>query len=127
MKAYCYQCGQGMDYVGASPNFCMRCGVKIGDLHATLQEDAIEDPIEEIKAKIDQEKPLETIPDITALEVEVEIPSNSITLGEIAGTIPSSQNKDDFKTLGRKKVSKKKFLENFQKEAGSLRKKGEKT
>jgi len=105
----------------------MRCGVKIGDLHATLQEDAIEDPIEEIKAKIDQEKPLETIPDITALEVEVEIPSNSITLGEIAGTIPSSQNKDDFKTLGRKKVSKKKFLENFQKEAGSLRKKGEKT
>jgi len=125
---YCYQCGAGMTYAGIPPNFCMSCGVKMGDANASPE--AIEPPATDtskasVRPQTPSEEPKESIMNlnIDGLEIEIDIPSNSIPLSQIAGTQDSVNPNDDFKPTRNKKMSKKKFLEEFQKEAGSLRKK----
>ena len=131
MKMYCYQCGYGMTYNGAPPNFCMQCGAKTGDVRAQAQDSVEEVAQEEAEQAEEQEsvtasqEPEETLPTLEGLEVDFEIPKNSFTFGEIAGTSAPSQGNDDYQTPKAKRESKKQFLENFKKEAGSLREKGD--
>jgi len=127
---YCYQCGYGMSYAGAPPNFCMKCGTKMGDAKAATQKEPVTEEQQEVVNVIEEEsEDINTIPDLSGLDVEIDIQSNSVTFGELAeaGNPPPSQGNDDFKSPRRKKKSKKQFLDDFRKEAGSLRRKGEET
>ena len=128
MKMYCYQCGSGMSYAGIPPKFCMNCGVKMGDATASCEPTATDESEASVQSQDlgeeleESEESLINFGNLDGLEIEIDIPSNSIPLSQIAGTQDSVDPNDDFKPTKNKKISKKKFLVEFQKEAGSLRK-----
>ena len=113
MKMYCYQCGQGMTYAGAPPNFCMNCGVKTNDAKAPLV-DATETPIQTSP----EEQEINFTTDINKLEIDIDIPANSILLAEVAGTQSPGQKVDEFLAAKRKKISKKKIFRRLSKRSG---------
>jgi len=131
MKKYCTTCGSPTDYSLKLPLFCSSCG-KSFDTNNTsaskaqskqiiakqnLEEDQYEDE------DSDSEE-INYVPDISDLDVDLQVPQNKpVKLGSILGTskdVESIQlsNVDNPNI----KMSKKKILEEFAKEAGSIRK-----
>lgn len=125
MKIYCYQCGTGIKYTSEKPNFCMKCGCALDSTKAAKPTPPVEKPeVIEEDEQIDPE--IAQIPDIRALEADFDLSEGpKMTLGDYASSNqPPSQPVDDgWVEPKAKKVSKKKFLEDFQKEAGTTRKK----
>lgn len=131
MKKYCTSCGSPTDYSLKPPLFCSSCGKSfdINNISASkvqskqiitkqnLEEDQYEDE------DSDSEE-VNYVPDISDLDVDLQIPQNKpVKLGSILGTskdVESIQlsNVDNPNV----KMSKKKILEEFAKEAGSIRK-----
>ena len=119
MKTYCYQCGTAVQYGGTKPNFCPKCGCALNTTKATKL--GSESPVSGLELELEPEI---EIPLIDALEVDIEVSAGQqITLGEIAGTSEgnASSAHDDFKAPKSKKMSKKKFLDEFKKEAVETR------
>ena len=119
MRVYCSHCGAASDFTAAKPKFCHKCGKSFGvstasdpEPQASLQESLEQETIDEE----------EQIPNIGGLEVDISHETHfKHSFGGLVGT--SDGPSDSLPRKKEKRISKKKFLEDFKKEAGSIKKK----
>ena len=138
MKRYCPDCGSPTEYSVKKPLFCSSCGnpfekntqvsqpvVQKVQLQKPTIAKKTHTPTVDIDEDYDIDGDDETIarmPNISKIQVETvaENPKRGVKLKELIGTGENSKrNKIKNKV---KKVSNKQILEDFAKEAGSLRK-----
>jgi len=128
MKIYCKKCGGGTEYTSQKPKFCSGCGNGFGIV--TPSNASVRAPAREPVAPVPPESrteydevPEETFDtNITKLEFEIE-PNRrqGISMGEMMGTSEGKEPRIERQPSVPKRQSKKKFLEEFQKEAGQIR------
>jgi len=138
MKRYCLDCGAPTEYSLKKPVFCSNCGnsfeKNIQVSQPVVQKVQLQKPtiakktyIPEVDIDDDQdfddnEENITSVPQISKIQVETatERPNRGVKLKDLMGTGENTK-RNKIKTRG-KKISKKQILEDFAKEAGSLRK-----
>lgn len=138
MKRYCLDCGAPTEYSLKKPVFCANCGNPFEKNNQvpqpTVQKVQLQKPtiakktyLPEVDIEDDQDfddngESITSIPQISKIQVETatETPSRGVKLKDLMGT-GENVKKNKLKPKG-KKISKKQILEDFAKEAGSLRK-----
>lgn len=120
LKLYCQQCGSSHEYTLEKPRFCQKCGNGFGNTSSFSKEKTI---TEEIPQEEESKEESFNFEKIKKLEVNLIINKPG---GETIGNILSqprinSEYIDDFKEQRIPKA--KEVLEEFKREAGSLRKK----
>ena len=125
MKVYCQQCGSSMNFAGQRPNFCNSCGSNLST-GKKAPAPAKKKPIEEERIEEDFEDENLSVPDISKLDFSLEgsLKVPGTTIGEMSSVSDESQVMEYTPSTVEKppRVNKKKFLEEFKSEAGSLRK-----
>jgi len=139
MKRYCASCGSPTEYTIKKPLFCSSCAKPFDKIDEAppkpvaqkvlMQKKTISSKkyIEDIDADVDSDTDLDieddvNVPNISKLEVEAEDEtpkSKGIKIGSLMGT--SSAPSKRSKQTKNSKTSKKQTLEDFSKEAGTLR------
>jgi len=135
LKIYCTECGSPTNYAGAKPKFCSNCGnpfeklVVNKVLNQKLTASQIRRPIinendYDENDILDSGEEVNHVPNIK--KIDCEIINTSIRgekISNIMGTSDGSQRSRGPKEKGKKltKADRKKFLEEFAKEAGSIR------
>lgn len=115
MKSYCQECGHAYEYTVKKPNFCYNCGNSIAKLLNPIVEAPKPSDGEDEDHNYDEEA---QVPDIKKLDFDFEPPSlKGIKLGSIMGAQPGEEKFE----RPEGKLSKKKLLEEYKKEAGALR------
>lgn len=135
MKRYCIDCGSPTEYSIKKPLFCSNCGKSFDKSQKITQNIPPQKQTVAQKKYIvpkinddlyeDDDIDCENIPNLSKLEIDEDFISESsskkgVKLGSILGTSAPVDSKN--KKNKSKKSSKKEILENFAKEAGSLRK-----
>lgn len=151
MKRYCTSCGSPTEYIDKKPVFCSTCGksfdkvapvevkmvkeepkanfpTKINKITSSkinrpqrAQVEEVEDYIDD-EDDYDQDQEVHSVPEIDSLEVEAESrPKRGQKLKDIVGT-ESNAPRESRSFKPGKKTSKKQVLEDFAREAGSIRK-----
>lgn len=132
MKIYCTNCGKGAEVGLTKPNFCGSCGVAVSAKASVQQKlapkvkievEEAEEEDEEIEASAQENEtvgPVEKIPDISQLDVDILEAPKKQKISDLMGT-PSRRNNDDFVGGESPAIDKKNFWENFKKEAGQSR------
>lgn len=140
MKRYCIDCGAPTEYSLKKPIFCSNCGALFEK--SDKNPEPIIEKVQLQKKTIARQLPkpnieledndnyddndgtdVTEVPNISNIQVETDNiqKDRGIKLKDLMGTEPSSTKREKNKTRG-KKTSKKQILEDFAKEAGSLRK-----
>lgn len=130
LKIYCTQCGSPTAYSLSKPKFCSSCGKPFNESFTknviatqkpniqqknTLPRLDIEDDYDDIGDEA------HSVPNISRLNYEIESSRDQkIKIGDIIGTA-EKRNKEKNKSKRLSKVDRKKFLEEFKKEAGAIR------
>jgi len=126
MRIYCQHCGSVINFSGKKPNFCNSCGINFATGKKTPQKESAR--IEEkqiIKSEGDSEDEHLRVPDISKLDFNLEgtLKVAGTKIGEMSSISSDSQAVEYTPTSAKgPRISKKKFLEQFKQEAGSLRK-----
>jgi len=118
MKIYCYSCGCPSEYTIEKPKFCQKCGAGLSSASKKMipkkKEAQIEpepEPEEELK-----------VPNLAGLDVDIShTEAKVMTFGSLIETASPDAKIDNFKAKKPKRVNKKKFWNDFEKEAGRLR------
>jgi len=140
MKRYCASCGSPTEYTIKKPLFCSSCAKPFDKIEEKPEKPVVqkvlmqkktiankkyieEDLDVDIDGDFDTEEHDVAMPNISKLEVETEDESQKskgVKIGSLVGTSssPSKRNKQ----AKNSKISKKQALEDFAKEAGTLRK-----
>jgi hypothetical protein len=143
MKRYCISCGSPTDYSLKKPQFCCNCG-KSFDNNQTVQDKPViaNNTINRARPNLNQklrnfkniqiendenyddddyDNGVNHVPNISQLEVETfaEKP-RAEKIGDLIKN-PSKSSKRDSSKAKSQKLSNKKILEDFKKEAGSIR------
>ena len=126
LKIYC-TCGAPNQYTIQKPKFCCQCGKSfdVASVQSTAQKISNQIKATVIETITDAQKP----GNILAFEVEDESPKQTKIDFEVIGGKPKGLRISDLLNEGKldlpprkgKKQSRKQFLEEFQKEAGSRR------
>ena len=114
MKMYCSECGASIEYSSKKPNFCMNCGYSFSNASAsTVQGEALEQENQDE----DQVNP-EIYGSMRELEYESDggQAAKSFKMSDLMGTLSEDQKTEPPK---RKRVNKRKVLEQWKKEAGA--------
>lgn len=143
MKRYCIDCGSPTEYSLKKPIFCSNCGSLFEKnkenpepviQKVQLQNKTIARQLPKPNIELENhddydnnddndETDVNQVPNISNIQVETDTTpkDRGIKLKDLMGTESSSVKREKNKTRG-KKTSKKQILEDFAKEAGSLRK-----
>tara|TARA_Y100001963_G_scaffold57416_1_gene80375 strand:- start:2109 stop:2474 length:366 start_codon:yes stop_codon:yes gene_type:complete len=119
MKSFCPHCGSLIQYAGPKPKFCSSCGSSLSSFSKASETPKV---VEE-NQNIDEEE-VESIPDMEGLAFEVQRFERKETVGGIMEAykdIKPPENTQEGKAPTTPKISKEQFLENWKKEAGSIR------
>ena len=127
MKSFCPHCGAHVAYAGPKPKFCSSCGDSLSSF-STSHKKPEKETDEDGNPNVPRPKSEESIPQISSLEIEIQAhPSRAHTLGQILETYsevqPSPSSLNGTSPPARAVISQEQFLEEFKKEAGSLREK----
>ena len=123
MKVYCPSCGAAVHYTVEKPRFCSKCGDPISIYAKTKQKQPQKNY--EFSEDIDiEEDPNESVPQIGKLDIEIlpdKIPRH--TLGQILESQPSEPPPEMTNNLTPRvdNQTSEEFLQQFGKEAGSIR------
>ena len=135
MKSYCYECGTKLEYpVGQKPKFCHNCGASLLGGTATAKKQPEQDIVEAAEEALDPPaNDVTSVPNINGLQFTIDhAKPNTFKLGQVieqaVSEIEASQGSIEPMNIppqkhGGKKSSRKKFLENWEKEGGTLRSK----
>ena len=140
MKRYCIDCGAPTEYSLKKPIFCSNCGGLFEKNNENpepiiekvqLQKKTIARQLPKPNIELDNNydendndaTDVTEVPNISNIQVETDNikKDRGVKLRDLMGTESSSIKREKNKTRG-KKTSKKQILEDFAKEAGSLRK-----
>ena len=132
MKRYSTSCGSPTEYSVKKPIFCSNCGNSFDKIQINkvtpkpIPEKRTINPVvaNNLDYEIDNEIDDVNVPNISQIQIDVESDNNSkakgIKLGELLGTSSPGEKKPREKIKG-KKNSKKQILEDFAKEAGTIK------
>ena len=126
MRIFCQHCGSVVNFSGQRPNFCNSCGTNFATGEKAPQKESAQ--IEEkqiIESEGDSEDENLRAPDISKLDFNLEgsFKVEGTKIGEMSSISSDSQAIEYIPTSAKgPRISKKKFLEQFKQEAGSLRK-----
>jgi hypothetical protein len=150
LKLYCTECGSPTSYSASKPKFCSSCGISFDKLvvdKVLLQKPTADKPVnkpvapKKLLPRLEKANDMEdtdpdfddpeddidkiySVPPITRLDVEIDQghpPTQPKTkIGDIIGSAKNAAKREKIKGKTTK-ADRKKFLEDFQKEAGSLR------
>tara|TARA_Y100001938_G_scaffold84002_1_gene115438 strand:+ start:312 stop:716 length:405 start_codon:yes stop_codon:yes gene_type:complete len=134
MKAYCLNCGALMEFKsGEKPKFCGACGAdtKTGkvppprDIHGNVIIKATKPKVEKVNLE-DEEEP--AVPEIDKLDFDVKgsLEVKKTSINDLISTSDGSNSslvRTNIKSSSPEQ-NKEQFMEQFQKEAGSLKKGG---
>jgi hypothetical protein len=140
LKIYCTECGSPTNYTSSKPKFCSACGSPFDKLVVNkvqlqkptiTKENIYKKPINQSKNSFidDQEdyddddiQDVNNVPNIRSLDVELQANDmQKVKIGEIAGTGASFKRQRNKTSKKLTKADKKKFLEEWQREAGAIR------
>lgn len=133
MKRYCTSCGSPTEYSVKKPIFCSNCSVSFDktQVNTIVPKPIIEkrtiSPVvaNNLDYEFDNEIDNINIPNISQIQVDIESDNNSkakgIKLGQLLGTDTQTEKKPR-ERIKAKKSSKKQTLEDFAKEAGTIKK-----
>ena len=132
LKLYCTKCGSPTNYSLNKPKFCSACGKSFDEKasrNINNQQIKITKPtIDEIKNfddEFDTESDSVDISKINLKNLNIEYikdQSNKPKIKDLIGTSSGDNSLRKIK-IKKQKINKKQFLEDFQKEAGTLRRK----
>ena len=120
MNIFCQKCGAKMVYSSEKPNFCQKCGAPMSsNVQApavNVEEEVIEPLVEDsVKSKID-------ISNINSLDVEITpVANKGLTFGQLYDQKPMGEASTKESQPSQPAKSKKEFLEEFKREAGTSR------
>lgn len=130
IKNYCRECGTKIEFSPKEkPKFCCTCGTHLGlgkDTQSLFNKETPKASLnnqDENHDEDDDGKDVDKVPNVDKLDFDFEtFPVIKEKLGSVMGT-----SKQDYSALLRnpestQDQSQKQFLENFEREAGSLRK-----
>jgi len=133
LKTYCSDCGAPTEYSLNKPKFCSSCGgafdkkVALPALKPKRTISKIQNPIQSesldyIEDSEDTVDEIDHVPNISSIDYELSLPQkNKETIGNLIGT-SNAGDEQNLDNLPKTKLNRKKFLEDFSKEAGSIRK-----
>jgi len=135
LKIYCSDCGAPTNYTSNKPKFCTGCGlpfdkniskIPVKNITSTvIQKPQIKQLDDDEYDDYDNETEINHVPNLNKLDCEiVETYKRGEKIGNIVGTserVPREKNNLDKKSLKYSKAERKKFLEEFSKEAGALK------
>ena len=138
MKRYCASCGSPTEYTIKKPLFCSSCAKPFDKIDEAPTKPVVQKVLmqkktisnkkytDEIDSDIDTDFDTEeddiSVPNISKLEVDAENEtpkSKGVKIGSLMGTSSSASKRN--KQTKNSKTSKKQTLEDFAKEAGTLR------
>lgn len=125
MKIYCKECGSPTDYSASKPKFCSSCGKSFLNSVAQLKTNNLKiknnNAEEEYEDDSEEFTDLEAINNLKGLDYDIHVQKSSKqTIGDLVGTSTDSEELPRL-DIPQKQLSRKEFLEQFSKEAGSLR------
>lgn len=146
LKLYCTECGNPTSYSASKPKFCSSCGTPFDKLvinKVMLQKPTVDkiSPYKKIlpglqKATTAQDEDIDLdsddfendvnkMPSISRLDVEIEQGNSTaqkkVKIRDIIGTAKDAPKREKIKNKPVTVADRKRFLEDFQKEAGSIR------
>jgi hypothetical protein len=144
LKVYCTECGSPTTYSAVKPKFCSGCGTPFDKVvvNKTLIEKPTfkrPEPPRRVIPKIQPKARVEEyeddddydgdevnyVPEISNLDCEIEASRPSkVRIGDVLGTgSKQNRNKSSSKKISKaqQKLENQKFMENWKKEAGSIR------
>jgi hypothetical protein len=146
LKIYCTECGGPTSYLDPKPKFCSSCGTSFDKLvvnKVLLQKPTADKPVapkkisprlqkirnsEEEDTDSDFDDPEDNItkmPSILRLDVEIDQGyqdrKEKTKIGDIIGSAKNAPKREKIKGKPQTKTDRKKFLQDFQREAGSIR------
>jgi len=135
MKRYCTDCGSPTEYSVKKPVFCSNCGNSFEKSaqpivqKVLMQKPTVANKIKTIEPQVeieddyDDNEDVSSVPEISNIQIETQNdqPKRGVKLKDLMGTNTNVSKKEKIKSKG-KKTSRKQILEDFAKEAGSLRK-----
>lgn len=119
MKLYCSSCGADNSYTMQKPNFCKKCGDSFSgtsNASGTTQSTSLDE----------EDRDVNQVPNLSKLDFDIsgndQVKGVSLeALSRIQAPDQSLNNPQNKATKKIPRVSKKKVLEQFQKEAGAIR------
>lgn len=117
LKVYCQSCGSPTEYSGIIPRFCALCGVPFANSSsaAIIKTQPAKEKIptpEKIEIYTeDDDNPSQNVEE---LDCEVHVRRVKDSFDNLMSQKPNPDNK---RNISKKKVNKKQFLQDFQKEA----------
>ena len=140
LKIYRIECGAPTNYTSVKPKFCSGCGNSFGKtvVNKVLMQKPIADkpqPPKRILPKVqlkssedsyedddDDFDEVNHVPNINSLDCEIdETRQRKTKIGDIIGSSKNQPKREKTKSKPVSKAERKKFLEDFKREAGSLR------
>jgi hypothetical protein len=135
LKLYCPECGNPTSYSVSKPKFCSNCGNSfektiINKIQTEKPSFNKIQPSKKVIARNEEDfdddeddfQEINYVPDIKKLDCDIiESKKQNLKIKDIIGTADPIDNSQRNKTKKLSKTERKKFLEEFQKEAGSLR------
>lgn len=121
VKIFCHSCGYKMEYTMDKPKFCQQCGCSLVSTASkpTPQPEVVVE--QEVVEEKEESKPL---PNLKNLDFEISHAEKpKLTVGDVGLQPPSSEEAKKYTRIPDESISKEQFLENWKKEAGSLRNK----
>ena len=123
-KIFCMQCGNKHEYTDRPPRFCSECSNPFNSSSTATTNKTTPKPTV-IVNQIDDDNDNDDdtgaeVPKIDKLDIEIDIRQKKETIGNLVGTSKSGQGQE-FLRPPPKKMSKKKVLEQFRREAGTIR------
>jgi hypothetical protein len=142
MKRYCLGCGAPTEYSLKKPIFCANCGNSFENnsqasqvivKKVEFQKPTIVKKVNFKEAELEYDtddtdyndgEEITKVPNISKLQIEtpLEKPVRGVKLKDLMGTATNENSKKERRKEKTKRVGKKQTLEDFAKEAGSLRK-----
>lgn len=123
IKQFCSDCGHPNLYSYDKPLFCSKCGYSFGGAKASAKQTETTAVLGDEEDDGDE---IGSIPDLSELDFEVaRYESKAPTIGNIASEGPPDERKGDGRSSDKRgpvsPTDEKKFLQEFEKEAGSLK------
>jgi len=136
LKIYCTECGSPTNYSASKPKFCSNCGKSFDNTvvnKSLYQKPTTTKPID-VEVDDDFDDPeddistVNKVPSIRRLDVEMdqfEVQKQKTKIGDIVGSAKTGAKREKIEnkklTKSQMAEERKKFLESFKREAGSIR------
>jgi len=133
MKKYCMSCGSPTEYSLKIPNYCSNCGLSFNKNQLNRQniKTKLEKSIESIDFEddddFDEVDSSIVVPKINKLILDddgddlAQEKNKGVKIKDLLGTCSNLSNKKEKNKKSQKNISRKKILEDFASEAGSIR------